>query len=253
MSEDRPWYESAFRSDYLDLYPHRDLTTARAEVSGLLARELAPEGARVLDLGCGFGRHSLALREAGRRVFGLDLSRDLLAHARALPGFEPLVGRLVRGDFRRLPFGRAAFDAVTMLFSSFGYFDEVTNAAVLDEVARVLRPGGQAVFDLMNPARIRAQLVPESRTERDGIVLEERRRLEQGGRRVVKQVRRVNADGRERRWREDVGLFETREFARLCEASGLEYLRVEGDFDGRAFDDEAPRQIIWTCRRGGEG
>ena len=248
-TEARPWFEEAFAHGYLDVYPHRDLAAARAEGGGLVAGGLGGgSGGRVLDLGCGFGRHSLAMAEAGLDVTGLDLSADLLARAGTLEGGEALAGRLVRGDMRALPFAAAGFDAVVLLFSSFGYFDEAGNARVLDEVARVLRPGGVALFDLMNADRIRATLVPSSRTERDGRVLLERRRLEDFGRRVTKDVVLREADGTERHWREDVRMYGPAELAALLAPRGLAVERVDGDFDGRAAAPDSPRRIVWARR-----
>jgi len=240
-----PWFETAFAAGYLEVYPHRDLPAARREVAGLVERGLR---GRVLDLGCGFGRHSLALLEAGLEVVGLDLSMDLLRASGRLPGSAALAGRLVRGDFRALPFAGGTFDGVAMLFSSFGYFDDATNGRVLAGLARVLRPGGTALLDLMNPRRVRSTLVPASRTERDGLVLEERRRLSAGGRRVRKDVELELASGERRIWHEDVRLYETDELRALAERAGLVLGRVEGDFDGRAFDAGAPRQILWLTR-----
>ncbi len=249
MPDPRPWFEDAFRDDYLRLYPHRDLDAARAEIAGLVASGIA---GRTLDLGCGFGRHALALSEAGLDVVGLDRSAELLHHSRMLPDAVRLAGRLVRADFRTLPFRDEAFDSVLMLFSTFGYLDDAGNRDVLGELARVLRPGGRAALDLMNPARVRAGLVAESRGAHEGFELVERRRLEQAGRRVVKEVV-MRAGGEERRWREDVRLYEPAEIAALAAAAGLRVLRTEGDFDGRRFEAGSPRQIVWLGRQAGPG
>jgi SAM-dependent methyltransferase len=245
MHAGTPWYREAFRSGYLRVYPHRDLEAARGEVGHLIAHGLS--GA-ILDLGCGFGRHSLAMREAGLDVFGLDLSAELLGHARALPGSAALRGRLVRGDFRNLPFAAARFDTAVMLFSSFGYFDDVQNERVLGELARVLRRDGRAVLDLMNPQRVRDTLVPESESRRDDLLLRETRRLTEDGRRVVKDVLMRDARGGEWSWREDVRLYELEELRALSARQGLEVERVQGDFDGRPPAANAPRQIVWAVR-----
>ncbi len=239
------WYQAAFARGYLDVYPHRDLSSARDEVFGLVERGLT---GRVLDLGCGYGRHVLALLAAELDVYGLDLSDELLAHSRNVAGGERLAGRLVRGDFRYLPFRDGGFDGVVMLFSSFGYFDDRDNGRVLDEIARVLGHGGTVVLDLMNPERVRATLVPESRTERGGRVLHERRRLVDGGRRVQKEVRLIEADGSERSWHEDVRLFDTGELETLLAMRSLALVRTEGDLDGGRAGPVAARQIVWARR-----
>ncbi len=244
---ERPWYETAFEDPYLEVYAHRDLASARVEVEGLLARGLWDVRGRLLDLGCGFGRHLLALREHGFDAVGLDRSPGLLARAATL-GDGALRGRLVRGDFRNLPFHARSFEALLMLFSSFGYFSDEENARVLGEIGRILRPRGLAVFDLMNPSRVRAQLVPETRTERGGFEIIERRRLQDRDRRVVKDVRLHASDGSERSWTEDVRLYETAELGEMLAAAGLTLVRVDGDFDEVPLDPASPRMIVWANR-----
>lgn len=246
MSDDVPWYVSAFGADYLEVYPHRDLDSARREVAGLVA--LAPLSGRVLDLCCGFGRHTLALVERDVDVFGVDLSADLLDRATLLPGGERLRGRLVRADARAVPFADGAFDGLVNLFSSFGYFGEEGDARVLAEIARLLRPGGHALLDLMNPARIRAGLVPRSETRRGRALLHEVRSLADGGRRVVKEVTLELPGSAPRRWREDVRLYEHEELVAAAARSGLAPEGVWGDFDGAPFGPDAPRQVVLLAR-----
>ncbi len=242
MSEtEKPWYETAFESGYLEVYPHRDLAAAREEVSWLIDQGV---GGRTLDLCCGFGRHSLALLERGVDVIGLDLSADLLGQAGNLEGGEALAGRLVRGDVRFLPLADQGVDSLVNLFSSFGYFGEHGDRGVLDEISRVLRPGGRLVMDLMNPDRIRAGLVPESKTERDGFTLYESRRLEDGGQRVTKQVRISHEDGRERTWKEDVRFYSPELMAQLLGERGVTVEYVAGSFAGEPFQAGSARQLL---------
>lgn len=244
---DTPWYDAAFQSDYLQVYPQRDLESARREVAFLL-----DNGARgrVLDLCCGFGRHALLLREAGLDVFGLDRSAELLAAARELPGAgRYLSGRLVRADMRRLPFASASFDSIVNLFSSFGYLGDEGDAAVLAEIARTLAPGGVALLDLMNPERVRAGLVARSTRSGTDFELEERRRLEAGGRRVIKEVELTRADGVRRRWIEDVRLYEPAELEQNLARAGLSAAGAWGDFDARPPGPDAPRYIARARRR----
>lgn len=244
-----PWYQRAFRSDYRLVYPHRDLDSARREVAWLLECGL---GGRVLDLCCGFGRHTLALAEAGLEVAGVDLSMDLLRAARDLPRWgELLAGRLVRGDAGAVPFADGSFDGLVVLFSSFGYFGEEGDARMAGEIGRLLRPGGLAVLDLMNPDRVAAELVPHSVREGEGFVLEERRSLADGGRRVRKDVELRLEAGGVRRWREDVRMYREREVRELLEPLGLAIEAVDGDFGGATYGPDAARMIVRARAPGG--
>jgi len=211
------WFEEAFRADYLRVYPHRDDASAAGEVRAWIGRVpgLAP-GRRVLDLACGEGRHLRALRAAGIRAAGCDLSEDLLAAAAARGSTC-----ITRCDMRALPFRGAAFDAVACFFSSFGYFaDEADDAAALRESARVLAPRGGLLLDLMDAETVRRDLVPRSEREAGGARLVETRSLAADGLRVEKSVV-LTEGGSQRRWRESVRLYAPAEVEAMGAAAGL--------------------------------
>jgi SAM-dependent methyltransferase len=137
------WWQSYFDAGYLREYePMFDLVEERRQVARLLDLLELHAGARVLDCPCGQGRHAHLLAESGLDVDGVDYSAPLLARARARGAGRGL--RYRQADMRRLPpnwSGR--FDAVVNLFTSFGFFDDPRDdAVVLREFARVLKPGG---------------------------------------------------------------------------------------------------------------
>ena len=233
------WYEEAFRADYLRVYPHRDDAAAAAEVADLAGRVPGlGAGRRVLDLGCGAGRHLRALRAAGARPVGADLSPDLLAEARRRGA-----RCLIRCDTRALPFRDGAFDAVASFFTSFGYFGPgAGDAEALGEAARVLAAGGGLVLDLPDADAVRGGLVPRSeRAEGRASILEERRLLD-GGRRVEKRVT-VREDGRERSWTESVRLYGPGEVEAMAAGAGLRPLDRLSSLGG------APRWVL-VLRKG---
>lgn len=128
-----------------------------AEVKAFVSLAPLQEGARVLDLGCGWGRHGPALAKHGLEVFGLERARGPARRAHE-------VGlKVVRGDVRTLPWRSGAFDAVACFYSSIFFFDEPQNLAALKEVRRVLRPGGRFVLQAANPLHL-ARLGQEERT-----------------------------------------------------------------------------------------
>ena len=107
-------------------------------LSGALALE---PGMRVLDVGCGPGRHAYALAERGVVVHGIDISRRFIDIARV---DAPAGATFERLDARALPFDRE-FDAVICLCQ--GAFGLMTadghDGLVLAGMARALRPGGR--------------------------------------------------------------------------------------------------------------
>lgn len=108
-------------------------------------------GCSILDVGCGPGRHSLALASRGHRVVGLDVSATFVRIAAEAAERAGLArARFVRGDARgpELPpeVVDGGFDAALCLCQGgFGLMDVLDDdLAVLDTIARSLRPGGVA-------------------------------------------------------------------------------------------------------------
>jgi SAM-dependent methyltransferase len=105
-------------------------------------------GDRVLDLGCGFGRHAFELYRRGAHVIAYDHSDDELRevakmfYAMSLGGEAPAgaTAKVVRGDVLSLPFPNATFDAV---IASEVLEHIPDDERAMAEITRVVRPGGQ--------------------------------------------------------------------------------------------------------------
>ena len=103
----------------------------------LVRRLLIGRGDCVLDLACGTGDFAGICRKAGAEAVGLDFSRGMLTAARRrFPG----LGIFVQGDALRLPFADGSFTAAV---SGFALRNFVAIPPVLQELARVLQPGGR--------------------------------------------------------------------------------------------------------------
>ncbi len=104
-------------------------------------------GGCVLDLGCNNGYGSRILADACRRVVAVDVSEAAIADATRRFGERGIDFRTVDGT--TLPFRDAAFDSVV----SFQVIEHVEELEpYLSEIARVLKPGGQAIFTTPNKA-----------------------------------------------------------------------------------------------------
>ena len=135
--------------------PSLDSKAGFVDLLAFLSARGVTSGARVLDLGCGTGRHARGLARAGYRVFGVDSDVDAVETARALADESADAGGSARGpdSFRSpprflaaraesLPFPAAVFHALVCVDVLHWVADEAAFRAIWHEAWRVLRPGG---------------------------------------------------------------------------------------------------------------
>lgn len=144
-------------------YDQEEFTAATdAEVAELWDLMELTVGTRLLDVGCGTGRHAVALAGRGVSVTGVDLSPAMLELARQRAEDAGVTLELHAADARDLPEGLIGFDAAICLCEgAFCLVADGANAlahdrAILSEVRRVLRPGGRFVLTGLSAARLLA-------------------------------------------------------------------------------------------------
>ncbi len=128
--------------------------------------------ARLLDLGCGWGRWSIAAARKGYRVIGVDHYFPRLVLARRACRQLGVAADFVCCDVRRLPFAAGQFDAV-FSYSVVQHFSKPEARRILAEAGRVLRPGGSALVQMAHRIGVRSlyhQLRLALRTPRQGDV-----------------------------------------------------------------------------------
>lgn len=224
------WWETYFDESYLlEFEPLFEEAINRAEVTRLMEVLELPDGAAILDCPCGQGRHAHLLAEAGYDVTGVDYSMPLLRIAKARGTGKRL--RYRRGDMRSLPTtftGR--FDAVVNLFTSFGFFDDpADDALVIREFARVLAPGGRLVWYGGSRDGVVARWVGRDRWKtRNGTTVSHDRAFDPiSGEITIQTTWRGPTGSGQRRHR--IRLYTATRLAELCLAAGLV---VEGVYDG---------------------
>jgi SAM-dependent methyltransferase len=239
----------AFFSDfYLRAYADAE-RNAHAADQALAAARLAqcPEGGDLLDVPCGFGRHSIPLAGAGYRVVGVDRSPPLLdeARRRAAGARWP---KLVQGDYRKLPFGDGSFDAAVCLFSSLGYLGDEEDTNALAEIRRVLRPERRLVIEIVH----RDLLVTSFREHGWSLLGEGRLLLEQrtfdpvaGIAQVTQTLVETSGERESRTY--SVRVYTATELLAMVAAAGFAEAKCHGDLDGGPFSP-ATRLVIVARR-----
>ena len=200
-------------------------------------------GISVLDLACGHGDLANRLAARGCRVTGLDSSAAFLDRARTDAAASGVSVEYVPGDMRHLPWtGR--FDRVINWSTAFGYFDDATNRAVLEQIVRALRPGGRLAMELDNLTAFLASYAPSRvvAAREGGDMLVDRYHLEALTGRFEAE-RTVIRDGRARRVNFVKRLFGFPELRDWLLATGFAAVTGYGE-DGRPLTADHQRMII---------
>lgn len=241
---DASWFSEIFDESYSSLRSENSDNRARRETRFVAESFGLVQGAAVLDVACGYGRHALLLAQLGYEVTGIDLSRQLLEEGLAEARRRGVSVKFAQGDMRQIPFA-GAFDGISCLGTSFGYFDDYTNLEVLRSVARALRPGGRFVLEVVNRDYI------ASRTPR-------RHWWEAGATRLLEEVNFLAATSSlhvvrslvrrgEAPWEQRivVRLYSVHELSALLGMVGLAVVEVSGDIAYRGTYLGAGDRSIW--------
>ena len=243
MDEPAPeWWRSWFGPAYLSLYDGYLLERTPIEADELEALLGLHPPARIIDLGCGQGRHVIELGRRGYDVTGLDLSEYLLDVAAARARAAGVRLRLVRGDMRE-PLPGTPFDVALSLFTSFGYFaDEADDGKVLRAVAAMLRPGGRFVIEVLNGQREREQFEPRQWFAVGKTAVMEERHLDKGGRRLVVQ-RTVSTPNARETDLHAIRLYSGAQLGEALQEAGFAEVRLYGDWNGEELTPASSRVL----------
>jgi 2-polyprenyl-3-methyl-5-hydroxy-6-metoxy-1,4-benzoquinol methylase len=151
MMMKKQWYESLFEN-YGQRYDRESYTQGTTGECDFIEKEMRCDTSlKILDVGCGTGRHAIELSKRGYHVTGVDLSESQLRRAREKAMAAGLSIDFQRLDARSLPFD-AEFDVAIMICEggfSLMETDEM-NYAILKNVTKALKPKAKFIFTTMN-------------------------------------------------------------------------------------------------------
>jgi SAM-dependent methyltransferase len=188
----RPWYEELY-DDFTnyDQEPYAQGTQGQVDfIERIIGYDRSK---RILDVGCGTGRHALELSRRGYSVVGIDLSPSMLEQGHRIADAEQLTVQFVQGDARRMAFNDEFDVAVMLCEGAFSLMEtDEMDRMILTQVAQALRQAGTLILTAPNAAYMLAQ--EESAETFDLTTLRETFTLEktdfQGTRRLLECTQR---------------------------------------------------------------
>jgi SAM-dependent methyltransferase len=267
----KQWFEEIFDEDYLRTLPFMTPRQTQREaefiLSSILSQDVSKSGQggaaapsaaagpspqRVLDLGCGYGRHALELAARGHKLTGLDLSLPLLIRAADEAQRRGLQIDFIHGDMRELTFD-GQFDAAYCVFTTFGYFDDETNRRVTQSIARALKPGGRLLIEVLNRDHIVNDLPTRIWWEGDGCVVLEEVDFNYFTSRLMSRRSIVFDDGRQVEQDISIRAYSLHELGKMLHHADFRVIEVSGSLSTRArfFGGASPQILILAERRTG--
>ena len=238
----REWWQRVFDGSYRRIYAFMERHTERDLAFLKDVLELRP-GMSLLDMCCGYGRHSIPLAEMGLRVMGVDYSSEQLAEARRRARARGAEVTWIRADGRALRTPRR-FDRAINMFTAFGFFEtEEDDAGLMRAMARVLKPGGVLCLDTINRDYIMARFHPTvAFPVENGHVVDTNSLDLPSGRLVVSRA--VYGWKRPVRYRFSIRLYTARELILMAGACGLDVTELYGTLEKAPLSTESPRVVL---------
>ena len=233
------WFKSWFNTPYYhNLYLCRNTDEASAFLHQLIPYLAIPENSKIVDIGCGKGRHAQIINQMGFDVTGFDLSEQSILEAKKLEN-EHL--SFYVHDMRNLFFTNY-FDYAFNLFTSFGYFDhERENIKTLKSTHAALKKKGLLVIDFLNASKVQKNFVANEKKEVGGILYHISKHIDNN--RIIKEIK-FNDQGKDFSYSEKVQLLTLSDFERMLALSGFKIKKTFGSYNLESFTEESDRLII---------
>jgi SAM-dependent methyltransferase len=249
-TQPKTWYEdSSFWNTFAPvMFTKEKLEGTTGEIDRLITLMDIKKDAKILDLCCGTGRHSLELARRGYDVVGVDITKEYLEIARKQAHSEGLNINFVRNDMRRFC-QIEAFDAVINMYTAFGYFEDIADdKRVLDNVYCSLRKGGKMLIDIIGKEIVAKNFIErEWHKSNDNIFLRESKISRNWSWCENKWMMLEN--GKLREFEFGHRLYSAAELIAFLKDCGFGPVNIYGDLAGADYDHNANRLIAIAEKR----
>lgn len=141
------WYEDFFKGINCEIWEKAiPAAITKQEVDFLVAELNLQKGQRILDIPCGFGRHSIELSTKGFNVTGIDISETFIKNLREKINAEKLNINAIQADILTVELNET-FSGAVCLGNSFGYFNAEGMKLFVEKVASSLQTGAKFIIN----------------------------------------------------------------------------------------------------------
>jgi len=224
-----PWYKDFFDETYNRTYIHLDWERTAREVDFIEKALELDKNDLILDIPCGFGRHSIELTKRGYRVTGMEYNYPQIDMAMRLMVEQKATFDIIEADMRDIPHENK-YDKIFNYFTSFGYFNDEENEKTMANFHKALKPGGLLLIEIANRDGILHIFQPDNitRLPDGGLLLEEREFHPTTGRMSAIHTF-ISKDGQIVERRLDQRMYCPHELVDIFKRHGFEIVKIFGD------------------------
>ncbi len=223
----------------------------KREGEGIIDLLKLKEGSNVVDVPCGYGRHSIYLASKGHNVTGLDIDKEHLEKAVIDSSNKDVKVNFLERDMRNIGedlYGK--YDALVNMFYSFGFFEkEEDNVQTMKEFYSALKEGGQMLIH----TDVSPEMIKNQTTQTDAV-----RVLPDGNKLVILEMYNAENKRMEGSWETTDGIgrvihprsfysvriYTKDEFVDMAKNCGFKDVNVYGSFKGEKFDYNSKEMIV---------
>ncbi len=238
----KEWFEQFYNDQYkawvLDQIP---ASMTQAQLDMIQDALNLAQNAHILDVFCGEGRHAIPLAKKGFEVTAIDL-------------YEPFIQTIVKSsaglnihpicmDARSINYEKK-FDAIILLFTSFGYFSDEENELLMNNLSNALKDDGKILIDIENRDYILKNYLHEKwRNKENGLLLERHAFNPFTSRQKTRRIW-IDPKGNQEIYSRNLRLYSAHELIALAGKYHLEIIHKWGNYDKKPFSINTPRMIF---------